>query len=206
MALVVNVQPVHLEKLGSLEAIRREKISIVRGLPSDGVLVLPVDVDAPEWNGKIVRFGEHFGSAGAQHAARGESWDVTADVGGKQIAFALTPGAPHRLQNALAALAAVYAAGLDATALAPQLGDVGIMTGRGVEQTVAGATLIDDSFNGNPASMVAALDSLKARPLERAGASPSWATCWNSAPRRRPITKASPITSKASTASIASAR
>jgi len=35
VALVVNVQPVHLEKLGSLEAIRREKISIVRGLPSD---------------------------------------------------------------------------------------------------------------------------------------------------------------------------
>ena len=41
------------------------------------------------------------------------------------------------------------------------------MTGRGVEQTVAGATLIDDSFNGNPASMVAALDSLKARPLQK---------------------------------------
>ena len=41
------------------------------------------------------------------------------------------------------------------------------MTGRGVEQTIAGATLIDDSFNGNPASMVAALDSLKARPLQK---------------------------------------
>ena len=41
------------------------------------------------------------------------------------------------------------------------------MTGRGVEQTVAGATLIDDSFNGNPASMVAALDSLKARPVAK---------------------------------------
>ena len=49
VALVVNVQPVHLEKLGSLEAIRREKVSIARGLPKDGVLVLPADVDAPEW-------------------------------------------------------------------------------------------------------------------------------------------------------------
>ncbi|MFX5933751.1 UDP-N-acetylmuramoyl-tripeptide--D-alanyl-D-alanine ligase, partial [Acinetobacter baumannii] len=71
----------------------------------------------------------------------------------------------HRLQNALAALASVYAAGLDTCALAPRLNEVGIMTGRGGEQTVAGATLIDDSFTGNPASMVAALDSLKARPV-----------------------------------------
>ncbi|HXI08183.1 MAG: UDP-N-acetylmuramoyl-tripeptide--D-alanyl-D-alanine ligase [Bradyrhizobium sp.] len=165
VALVVNVQPVHLEKLGSLEAIRREKVSIAQGLPGDGVLVLPTDVNAPEWKGKIIRFGTHGEVHEVMHAARGESWDVTADVGSERIAFSLTPGAPHRLQNALAALASVYAAGLDTCALAPRLNEVGIMTGRGVEQTVAGATLIDDSFNGNPASMVAALDSLKARPV-----------------------------------------
>jgi UDP-N-acetylmuramoyl-tripeptide--D-alanyl-D-alanine ligase len=66
----------------------------------------------------------------------------------------------------LAALAAVHAAGLDEAALAKELGTVGIMTGRGVEQAAGGAVLIDDSFNGNPASMVAALDSLKARPVK----------------------------------------
>jgi UDP-N-acetylmuramoyl-tripeptide--D-alanyl-D-alanine ligase len=167
VALVVNVQPVHLEKLGSLEAIRREKVSIAQGLPKDGVLVLPTDVTAPEWSGRTIRFGGNSDVREIKHAARGESWDVTADVGGKQISFALTPGAPHRLQNALAALASIYAANLDAAALAPELNDVGIMTGRGVEQTVGGATLIDDSFNGNPASMVAALDSLKARPVAK---------------------------------------
>lgn len=167
VALVVNVQPVHLEKLGSLEAIRREKVSIALGLPGDGVLVLPTDVNAPEWSGKVVRFGGQSEVREIKHTPRGESWDVVADVGGKQISFGLTPGAPHRLQNALAALASVHAAGLDSAALAPELNDVGIMTGRGVEQTVAGATLIDDSFNGNPASMVAALDSLKARPVAK---------------------------------------
>ncbi|MGE0285211.1 MAG: UDP-N-acetylmuramoyl-tripeptide--D-alanyl-D-alanine ligase [Bradyrhizobium sp.] len=166
VALVVNVQPVHLEKLGSLEAIRREKVSIAQGLPADGVLVLPAGLEAPEWKGRTIRFGEHAEVCEVSHVARGESWDVTAEVGGNQVSFGLTPGAPHRLHNALAALASVYAAGLDAAALAPELNDVGIMTGRGVEQTVAGATLIDDSFNGNPASMVAALDSLKARPVE----------------------------------------
>jgi UDP-N-acetylmuramoyl-tripeptide--D-alanyl-D-alanine ligase len=166
VALIVNVQPVHLEKLGSLEAIRREKVSIAQGLPKDGVLVLPMGLDAPEWNGKTIRFGEASDVRELKHAARGESWDVTSEVGGKQIAFSLTPGAPHRVQNALAALAAIRAAGLDASMLAQELGQVGIMSGRGVEQTAGGATLIDDSFNGNPASMVAALDSLNARPLK----------------------------------------
>jgi UDP-N-acetylmuramoyl-tripeptide--D-alanyl-D-alanine ligase len=166
VALIVNVQPVHLEKLGSLEAIRQEKVSIARGLPKDGVLVLAAGIGAPEWNGKVLRFGDASGVRELKHTARGDSWQVSADVYGKKLEFDLTPGAPHRVQNALAALAAVHAAGLDETALASELGDVGIMSGRGVEQTAGGATLIDDSFNGNPASMAAALDSLKARSLK----------------------------------------
>jgi UDP-N-acetylmuramoyl-tripeptide--D-alanyl-D-alanine ligase len=164
VATVVNVQPVHLEKLGSLQAIRQEKVSIVRGLPANGVLVLPGGVDAPEWTGKIIRFGEALDVRELKHVADGESWRVAAEVCGKQLEFTLTPGAPHRLQNSLAALASIHAAGLDAMNLARKLGGVGIMSGRGVEQSAGGAILIDDSFNGNPASMVAALDSLKARP------------------------------------------
>jgi UDP-N-acetylmuramoyl-tripeptide--D-alanyl-D-alanine ligase len=165
VALVVNVQPVHLEKLGSLEAIRREKISIVQGLPQDGILVLPAELAAPEWSGRLIRFGAGAEVKELRHAARGESWDVGVEVCGKTIDFTLTPGAPHRVQNALAALAAVQSAGLDAIRLAPVLGEVGIMTGRGVEQSSGGVTLIDDSFNGNPASMAAALQSLAARPV-----------------------------------------
>jgi UDP-N-acetylmuramoyl-tripeptide--D-alanyl-D-alanine ligase len=171
VALVVNVQPVHLEKLGSLEAIRREKVSIAQGLlseglPKDGVLVLPGDVEAPEWNGRVIRFGEGSDVHAVKHAARGESWDVAVEVSGSRIEFSLTPGAPHRLQNALAALASIHAAGLEPAALAKELDHVGIMTGRGVEQAARGVTVIDDSFNGNPASMVAALGSLKARPVK----------------------------------------
>jgi UDP-N-acetylmuramoyl-tripeptide--D-alanyl-D-alanine ligase len=167
VALVVNVQPVHLEKLGSLEAIRREKVGIARGLPKDGTLVLPVGVDAPEWKGKVIRFGEGAEVRELTHSSRGAGWDVAADIGGKQLEFTVTPGAPHRVQNALAALASVHAAGLDVSPLAERLSEVGIMTGRGVEQTAGGVTVIDDSFNGNPASMVAALDSLKAREMNK---------------------------------------
>src|SRR5260221_3192994 len=87
VALVVNVQPVHLEKLGSLEAIRREKVSIAQGLPKDGVLVLPTDVEAPEWNGKLVRFGGTSEGRELKHDALGESWHGIAQVGGKQVEF-----------------------------------------------------------------------------------------------------------------------
>jgi UDP-N-acetylmuramoyl-tripeptide--D-alanyl-D-alanine ligase len=167
VATVVNVQPVHLEKLGSLEAIRHEKISIARGLPENGVLVVPAGVDAPEWNGQIIRFGDATEVRELKHVSRGESWQVTAQVCGNPLEFTLTPGAPHRLQNALAALASVHAAGLDETALAGKLGEVGIMSGRGVEQIAGDTILIDDSFNGNPASMAAALESLKARPMNK---------------------------------------
>jgi UDP-N-acetylmuramoyl-tripeptide--D-alanyl-D-alanine ligase len=165
VALVVNVQPVHLEKLGSLEAIRREKASIAGGLPKDGVLVLPTDVKVPEWNGRVIRFGGTSYVHELKHTARGDSWHVTAAVGGRQVEFSLTPGAPHRLQNALAALASIHAAGLDEAALGKELDKVGIMAGRGVEQAAGGVVVIDDSFNGNPASMAAALGSLKARPV-----------------------------------------
>jgi UDP-N-acetylmuramoyl-tripeptide--D-alanyl-D-alanine ligase len=167
VALVVNVQPVHLEKLGSLEAIRQEKVSIAQGLSADGVLVLPTGIAAPEWKGRTVRFGDASEVRELTHAAQGESWLVRAEVDGRPVEFSLTPGAPHRVQNALAALAAVHAAGLDEMSLASELGNVGIMSGRGVEQTAGGAVLIDDSFNGNPASMVAALDSLNARPMKQ---------------------------------------
>ncbi|MDE2379086.1 UDP-N-acetylmuramoyl-tripeptide--D-alanyl-D-alanine ligase [Bradyrhizobium sp.] len=163
VALVVNVQPVHLEKLGSLEAIRREKVSIAQGLPKHGMLVLPADIAAPEWTGKVVRFGEGTEVRELKHVPHGESWIVTTQVGSARIEFSLTPGAPHRVHNALASLASIHAAGLDAAALAGRLDRVGIMTGRGVEQTIGGVTVIDDSFNGNPASMAAALASLKAR-------------------------------------------
>ncbi len=166
VALVVNVQPVHLEKLGSLEAIRREKVSIAQGLPKDGVLVLPAEIAAPEWHGRIIRFGEGSELRELSHTLQGESWNVTADVAGKRIEFRLAPGAPHRVHNALAALASIAAAGLDVATLAARLDDVGIMSGRGVEQAVGGITVIDDSFNGNPASMAAALESLKARPVK----------------------------------------
>jgi UDP-N-acetylmuramoyl-tripeptide--D-alanyl-D-alanine ligase len=110
-----------------------------------------------------VRFGGNAEVHEVTHAPHGETWQIVAAIGKTEIAFSLTPGAPHRVENALAALAAIRAADLDAATLAIKLDRVGVMTGRGVEQAIGGITVIDDSFNGNPASVAAALQSLQAR-------------------------------------------
>ncbi len=119
VALVVNVQPVHLEKLGSLEAIRREKVSIAQGLPKDGVLVLPAGcrgAGMERQNRPLRRRVRGAGVETCRRKARAGTWSRRSAA--EQIEFGLTPGAPHRLQNALAALASIHAAGLDETLLA----------------------------------------------------------------------------------------
>ena len=162
VALVVNVQPVHLEKLGFARS-HPPREGVDRARPArDGVLVLPAGIKAPDWKGKVIRSAKKAEVHEVAHAPHGESWQVVAALGKKR---SLQPdaGRPHRVQNALAALASIRAANLDAATLAIKLDRVGIMTGRGVEQAVGGVTVIDDSFNGNPASVAAALQSLQAR-------------------------------------------
>ena len=63
------------------------------------MLVLAEGIDAPEWRGTLLRFGGASQVRELGHEARGESWQVRAEVAGREIAFGLTPGAPHRVQN-----------------------------------------------------------------------------------------------------------
>lgn len=167
VALVVNVLPVHLEKIGSLAAIAREKLAVADGLVPGGVRVLP-EALAPEMD--AVRFAVDEGSAaevcvGGWHV-HGADWHVTMDIDGEVVGFMLREGAPHRLWNLAAACAAAHAAGFDDwDAAAERVAEVGVMVGRGTAEVVGGVTVIDDSFNGNPASVRAALESLKARPV-----------------------------------------
>ena len=58
--------------------------------------MLPAETSAPEWNGKVIRFGDTSEVRELKRIARGDSWLVSAEVCGKPIEFSLTPGAPHR--------------------------------------------------------------------------------------------------------------
>lgn len=165
VALIVNVHPVHLEHLGSLQAIAREKLSITSGLKQGGVLVVPQDLDiSPSgYTGTTLRFGPNSGIYAEKWEQQGDDWLVTFIVEGARMQGLLREGAPHRLHNATAALATVVALGVNPEKAIANLQNTGVMQGRGVTQHVGGITIIDDSFNANPASMVAALQSLAGR-------------------------------------------
>ncbi|PZP39892.1 MAG: UDP-N-acetylmuramoylalanyl-D-glutamyl-2, 6-diaminopimelate--D-alanyl-D-alanine ligase [Pseudomonas fluorescens] len=168
VALIVNVHPVHLEHLGSLAAIAREKLGITEGLKSTGTLVVPQDLDiSPSgWTGATLRFGIGSGIYAEKWEVHDDNWLVTFMVEGQRIEALLREGAPHRLHNATAALATAIAAGENPTTAATRLVNAGTMAGRGTVQTVGGITIIDDSFNANPASMTAALQSVAGRPTQ----------------------------------------
>ena len=86
---------------------------------------------------------------------------ATAIVGGKRLMFRIGMPGAHWLSNALAVLAAVEAVGGDLALAGLALADLGGLPGRGERFTVARgegtATIVDESYNANPASMAAAL-------------------------------------------------
>jgi UDP-N-acetylmuramoyl-tripeptide--D-alanyl-D-alanine ligase len=172
VAIITTVEPVHLEFFPNVEAIARAKGEIFSGVVPGGAGV--INRDNPHFallrelaiaSGveRIAGFGEH-----PDAEARAESIEllpasseVTARIFG--IRFTYTIGAPgrHIVQNSLAALAAVALMDGDVGAAAEALETLTPPQGRGArfEIAVEGGriTLIDESYNANPASMRAAL-------------------------------------------------
>jgi UDP-N-acetylmuramoyl-tripeptide--D-alanyl-D-alanine ligase len=174
VALVTTIAPVHIEHLGSLEAIAEAKAEIFTGVEPGGTIVL--NRDAPQFAlleqraGQMRRAVRTFG-ADAQADAQLLRFDpeaarVEALVDGRPIVFTLGAPGLHMAQNALGVLLAVEALGADLRQGAAALAEFSAQKGRGARITLCGAggpfTLIDESYNANPASMRAALALLGA--------------------------------------------
>jgi UDP-N-acetylmuramoyl-tripeptide--D-alanyl-D-alanine ligase len=176
VALVTTIAPVHIEHLGSIEAIADAKAEIFLGLEPHGTAVL--NRDAPQF--------ERLKTAAAARGARVWSFgrgadcdaqllDVEATDGGShvrahvlahELVFELGAPGVHMAQDALGALLAAEALGADLDACAAALGRFSPQKGRGERFSVptpdGPATIIDESYNANPASMRAALALLAA--------------------------------------------
>lgn len=172
-AIITTVAPVHIEFFKAIEGIADAKSEIFSGLEPGGVAILTRDTPHYERMrthalaspaGSLVSFGEHAAAdiRAEAIASDPDGSDVTARLFGQALSFRVgLPGRHHAL-NALAVLAGVWALGADVAAAAEALADLMPVVGRGARETVAlpgggHFTLIDESYNANPASMRAAL-------------------------------------------------
>lgn len=179
-SLVNNIAPAHLERMGSLLGVAETKGAIYRALPADGVAVINADDAFAPWFeqhcvGMPPRCGVlHYGiDRPADVAARnivltetGSRFRLITPAGDVVVELAL-PGR-HNVRNALATAALALSADIPLTQIAEGLARARAVAGRQVAHTLGnGAVLVDDSYNANPGSLAAAIESLAAG--DRAG-------------------------------------
>ncbi len=179
VAVITAVEKAHVGHLGSLEAIADEKAAILRGLEPDGVAVLPRDstmlprLSALARGLRVVTFGTSQMADARLLEAEGDAdgSDVIARVGGDAVTFRLAAPGQHMAMNALVALTAAHLLGVAPGAAAEALATFAPLAGRGLRATVpipgGSVLLLDESYNGQPPSMRAALSVLKLQPGRR---------------------------------------
>ncbi|MFT3763122.1 MAG: UDP-N-acetylmuramoyl-tripeptide--D-alanyl-D-alanine ligase [Pseudoxanthomonas sp.] len=171
VALVNNVAAAHLERMGSLMGVAETKGAILSALADDGVAVVNADDAFAEYfvglagGRRIVRFGIESSADVSARDVRlhdgGSDFRIVAPQGETQVELRL-PG-HHNVLNALAAASLALACGVSLQTVAEGLAAAQPVAGRQVAHVLAGgAVLIDDSYNANPGSLAAAIDTLAA--------------------------------------------
>ncbi|WP_313255698.1 UDP-N-acetylmuramoyl-tripeptide--D-alanyl-D-alanine ligase [Stenotrophomonas acidaminiphila] len=171
VALVNNVAPAHLERMGSLLEIANTKAAVYDDLREGGVAVVNADdAFAPffaERAGahRVLRFGLEASAdvtaSAIVLAEAGSRFRLHAPQGEAEVALHL-PGR-HNVLNALAAASLALAAGIALPRVAEGLAQARPVAGRQVAHVLpGGAVLVDDSYNANPGSLAAAIAALAA--------------------------------------------
>ena len=182
VAIVTTVAPVHLAYFDCEAAIAEAKAEIFEGLEPDGIAVLNRDNEwydllaerAAARGARSVSFGEHpEADIRLERASLGEDGSsVNAILAGEPVTYRVGAPGRHLVQNSLAVLAAAHAIGADMTRVMLALAGFRAPKGRGeriqLRHPSGAFTLIDESYNANPASTRAALALLgQVRPKGR---------------------------------------
>lgn len=165
---LLNVGRAHLGEFGSVETLRSTKLEIYRTAPPTATLVVPIDDDlicqaikgAPQ---KILTFGYHESSdvRAIDHKPMGHQGEVRLQFqGSHEISIRLPFYHTHNGINAAAAAALCFAAGMTPRDIGLHLGKVQGPPGRFKVHQLSHMTLIDDSYNANPESTTAGLETL----------------------------------------------
>ena len=153
VGLITAVAPVHLELMGSIEAIAAAKAELVAGLRPGGTAIVPAGEPLLDAHRRDDLTTVTFGPGGdVEELPEGLDVVVTGAGAGGRISA-------HMRRNALAALAAARAVGVEPDGLL----DVALSSLRGQRIDLPGdIVVINDCYNANPMSMRAALDDLAA--------------------------------------------
>ena len=190
LGLITNIGAVHVELLGTIEAVAEAKAELVTELSTDGVCVVPALEEALESHLRsdirTVTF-DASGNAGINGIGTKPENQIDVSLVGSQIdengsiakflvtgeeielKFSFTQN--YNLVNATAAVAAAYGLGLPLSELSGKRYDVSFSRLRGEEiELPDGVIVINDCYNANPMSMHAAIDHL-VEVAERRGSS-----------------------------------
>lgn len=168
VALVTNAQRAHLEGMGDLDEVAREKGSIFSGLKANGVAVINADdVYAGVWRQMagmhpVQTFGiDHPADVSGQARQHGlENYVHLRSATGEVDIQLLMPGR-HNARNALAAATACLAAGVALASVVAGLESFAGVKGRlQCRAGRQGAEILDDTYNANPDSVRAGIDVL----------------------------------------------
>jgi len=170
VGIVTVVASAHTEFFGSLDGVQAEKSALVRAIPPEGAVVLNAD-DArvlamrEQAAARVLTYGT---SAAADVRAVGSAVETAEGVrfmlamGGQERSVRLAFAGRHNVINALAAAGAGRALGLGLDQIAAGLEAARPAKGRCVWRRSGGITILDDTYNANPSSLIAALDTLAA--------------------------------------------
>jgi UDP-N-acetylmuramoyl-tripeptide--D-alanyl-D-alanine ligase len=177
IGLVNSIAPAHLERMGTIEGVAETKGALYQSLPADGVAIINAD-DA--------RFAGFFTGLAGSHRILRFALNHRADIGADIVEERLdgthfvlsTPhgdgdvhlplAGRHNVANALAAAAIATALDIPVDTIVEGLEQVPRVAGRlNLQAMTGGWTLIDDSYNANPGSAAAAIDTLALAEGER---------------------------------------
>lgn len=169
VAVELNVLPVHVEHLGSIENVAKAKAELVEEMKEGGTAVLNADDERVFAMKTLVR-GKVMTFAIANEADV-RATDISSTGFGKTKFKIIMPGGTadvafslngyHNILNALSAAAVGHVFGMSAASIAESLGTVSAPPQRGqVLHFREGFTVIDDSYNSNPSALLSMVRTL----------------------------------------------
>ena len=170
--VITNIGTAHIEFLKTREAIAEEKSMLARALPADGILFLPATCEFSDYlrqrtKANIISVGNGRGLVRAEKLrfeVDGTSFNLVIEGQEPEEVTLSVPGR-HMVTNALLAAGVAWKLGVSPVEIAAGLSEASLSGGRLGRYEYHGTTVIDDTYNANPESMAAAIETLADTPV-----------------------------------------